>query len=120
MNQQTLPCTPPPELPRVGSFFSYRCLVSPQKCPVLEHKVSYKCSPNFYHFSSSITFIFVNRVFFAVFQFVKGSISHVRHVKCVDKICSNKWKTFYNGLKFLLKSLLFDDNFKIYKFILMY
>ena len=25
MSQQTLPCTPPPELPRVGSFFSYRC-----------------------------------------------------------------------------------------------
>ena len=27
MSQQTLPCTPPPpELPRVGSFFSYRCV----------------------------------------------------------------------------------------------
>ena len=24
---------PPPELPRVGSFFSYRCLVFPKKCP---------------------------------------------------------------------------------------
>ena len=24
-------CTPPPELPRVGSFFSYRCLVFPKK-----------------------------------------------------------------------------------------
>ena len=35
MSQQTLPCTlpPPPELPRVGSFFSYRCLVFPKKCP---------------------------------------------------------------------------------------
>ena len=32
MSQQTLPCTPP-ELPRVGSFFSYRCLVFPKKCP---------------------------------------------------------------------------------------
>ena len=32
MSQQTLPCTPPPELPRVGSFFSYRCLVFPKKC----------------------------------------------------------------------------------------
>ena len=32
MSQQTLPCTPPlPELPRVGSFFSYRCLVFPKK-----------------------------------------------------------------------------------------
>ena len=30
MSQQTLPCTPPPELPRVGSFFSYRCLVFPK------------------------------------------------------------------------------------------
>ena len=29
MSQQTLPCTPP-ELPRVGSFFSYRCLVFPK------------------------------------------------------------------------------------------
>ena len=29
MSQQTLPCTRPPplELPNVGSFFSYRCLV---------------------------------------------------------------------------------------------
>ena len=34
MSQQTLPCTPPPpELPRVGSFFSYMCLVFPKKCP---------------------------------------------------------------------------------------
>ena len=24
---------PPPELPRVGSFFSCRCLVFPKKCP---------------------------------------------------------------------------------------
>ena len=24
---------PPPELPRVGSFFPYRCLVFPKKCP---------------------------------------------------------------------------------------
>ena len=24
---------PPPELPRVGPFFSYRCLVFPKKCP---------------------------------------------------------------------------------------
>ena len=24
---------PPPELPRVGSFFLYRCLVFPKKCP---------------------------------------------------------------------------------------
>ena len=24
---------PPPELPRVGSFFSYKCLVFPKKCP---------------------------------------------------------------------------------------
>ena len=24
---------PPSELPRVGSFFSYRCLVFPKKCP---------------------------------------------------------------------------------------
>ena len=24
---------PPTELPRVGSFFSYRCLVFPKKCP---------------------------------------------------------------------------------------
>ena len=24
---------PPPELPRVGSFFSYRCLVFPKTCP---------------------------------------------------------------------------------------
>ena len=24
---------PPPELPRVGSFFSYRFLVFPKKCP---------------------------------------------------------------------------------------
>ena len=24
---------PTPELPRVGSFFSYRCLVFPKKCP---------------------------------------------------------------------------------------
>ena len=23
---------PPPELPRMGSFFSYRCLVFPKKC----------------------------------------------------------------------------------------
>ena len=30
MSQQTLPCTPPPELPRVGSFFSYGCLVFPK------------------------------------------------------------------------------------------
>ena len=29
MSQQTVPCTPP-ELPRVGSFFSYRCLVFPK------------------------------------------------------------------------------------------
>ena len=33
MSQQTLPCTPSPELQRVGSFFSYRCLVFPKKCP---------------------------------------------------------------------------------------
>ena len=33
MRQQTLPCPPPPELPRVGSFFLYRCLVFPKKCP---------------------------------------------------------------------------------------
>ena len=32
MSQQTLPCTPPPDLPRVSSFFSYRCLVFPKKC----------------------------------------------------------------------------------------
>ena len=24
---------PPPELPKVGSFFSHRCLVFPKKCP---------------------------------------------------------------------------------------
>ena len=30
MSQQTLPRTPPPGLPRVGSFFSYRCLVFPK------------------------------------------------------------------------------------------
>ena len=27
---------PPPELPRVGSFFSYRCLVFPKKCPQMK------------------------------------------------------------------------------------
>ena len=32
-----------------------------------DHKVSYKCSSNYYHFSSSLTLIFVNRVFFAFF-----------------------------------------------------
>ena len=32
------------------------------------HKVSYKCSSNYYHFSSSLTFIFVNRVFSAFFS----------------------------------------------------
>ena len=32
MSQQTLPC-PPPELPRVGLFFSYRCLVYPKNVP---------------------------------------------------------------------------------------
>ena len=40
MSQQTLPCTPPPpELPRVGSFFSYRCLVFPKN--VLKGKPEY-------------------------------------------------------------------------------
>ena len=33
-----------------------------------DHKVSYKCSSNYYHFSSSLTFILVNRVFFAFFS----------------------------------------------------
>ena len=34
MSQQTLPSTPPKKkLSRVGSFFSYRCLVSLKKCP---------------------------------------------------------------------------------------
>ena len=32
-----------------------------------DYKVSYKCSSNYYHFSSRVTFIFVNRVIFAVF-----------------------------------------------------
>ena len=27
---------PPPELPRVGSFFSYRCQVFPIKCPQMK------------------------------------------------------------------------------------
>ena len=31
MSKQTLTCTPPPELLRVASFISYRCLVFPQK-----------------------------------------------------------------------------------------
>ena len=30
MSQQTLPCIPPPELPRVGSFFPYKSLVFPK------------------------------------------------------------------------------------------
>ena len=29
----TVHSPPPPELSRVGSFFSYRCLVFPKKCP---------------------------------------------------------------------------------------
>ena len=33
MSQQVLPCTPPPEWSRVGSFFSYGCLVSPKFFP---------------------------------------------------------------------------------------
>ena len=32
-----------------------------------EHKAPYKCFSNFYYFSSSITLIFVNRVFFGHF-----------------------------------------------------
>ena len=41
MSQQTLPCTHPPplELPRVGSFFSYRSLVFPKN--VLKGKPEY-------------------------------------------------------------------------------
>ena len=35
---------------------------------ILNHKVSEKCSSNYYHFSSRLTFIFVNRVFFAFFS----------------------------------------------------
>ena len=31
------------------------------------YKILYKCSYNYYHFSSSITFIFMNRVFFCCF-----------------------------------------------------
>ena len=42
MSQQTLPCTPPPpELPRVGSFFSYRCLVFPKKWQVSNYELQY-------------------------------------------------------------------------------
>ena len=37
--RQTLPCTPLPELPKVGSFLSYRCLVFPKK--VLKGKSKY-------------------------------------------------------------------------------
>ena len=50
---------------------------------------NYKCSSNYYHFSSSITFVFVNVMFFAVFLFLEGCIFHVRHVKYVHKICFN-------------------------------
>ena len=38
---------------------------SPKNCS--DYKVSYKCSSNYYHFSSRVTFIFVNRVIFVVF-----------------------------------------------------
>ena len=38
MSQQTLP-TPPPELPRVGSFFPYKCLVFTRN--VLKGKLEY-------------------------------------------------------------------------------
>ena len=39
MSQHTLPCTPPPtkkKPSRMGSFFSYRYLVFPKKCPQRE------------------------------------------------------------------------------------
>ena len=59
-------------------------------------------------------------LFFLFFQFVNSCIFYVRHDKYVHKICSNKWKTSCNGLKFQLKSQLFDKNFKIHKFIRIY
>ena len=58
--------------------------------------------------------------FLGFFQFVNSCNFHVRHDKYVHKICSNKWKTSCNGLKFQLKSQLFDENFKIHKFIRIY
>ena len=39
MSQQTLPCTPSPELSRVGSFFPYKCLVFTKN--VLKGKLEY-------------------------------------------------------------------------------
>ena len=46
-----------------------------------------------FHISVPLTFttflLVLQQVLFTLFQFVKGSISHVRHVKYVHKICSN-------------------------------
>ena len=52
MSQQTMPCTPPPELPSVGLFFSYRCLVFPKNVlkgkPVLFGIIEVKRPKNFF------------------------------------------------------------------------
>ena len=45
---------------------TYNISKSPKNCS--DYKVLYKCSSNYYHFSSRVTFIFVNRVIFAVFS----------------------------------------------------
>ena len=84
------------------------------------HKVSHKCSSNYCHFFTILTFIFENRLFFAdFFQFVKQCMLQVRHDKHVHKINSNKRKISCYSLKFSLKSLLFDDVYKILKFMLI-
>ena len=84
------------------------------------HKVSDKCSSNYYHFFIIVTFILENGLFFAdFFQFVKRCMLQVRHDKYVHKINSNKRKISCHSLKFSLKSILFDDVHKILKFILI-
>ena len=52
-------------------------------------KVSHKCSSNYYHFSSSLTFIFVHRVFFGFFPVCEQLIYYVRHDEYVYKISYN-------------------------------
>ena len=58
MSQQALSFTPPPELPKVGSFFSYRCLVFQKnvlKCkPVLFRVIQVKRPKNVFFWAYSL------------------------------------------------------------------
>ena len=73
------------------------------------HKVSHKCSSNYYDFFTIDTFISENRLHFAnFFQFDKRFMLLVRHDK--------------HSLKFSLESLLFVGiykNFKIHTYIIL-